>query len=666
MKFAYLEDLWWLALISVVVLVLWLRHQGQKKAIITKVIGAARWRQAFGSAFSARMAKKNLIYGAALLGLVLALLRPQWGERLVPMPRQGVDIMFVVDVSLSMNAADLRPHRLERASREIKDLVHQLRGDRVGLISFAGGSFLQCPLTLDYGSFRLFLDELKPGMIPIPGTDIAGAVEMAVSAFRKDSTKGKVIVLITDGEDHGSRDGQVAALLAEHKVKLYAVSFGTDQGAPMVDPSTGSYIKEGNQLVISKPDFAGLKNLASSAGGMAFRSLGDSYGVAAAYEAIKRQVEDKKLAGGKSRTYREGYQFLLGLAVLLLLGEGILAYRRKLPLLSAVLVMLFAAVPPDSAFSQGPPKPPRSKAPKALRTPHPPGPEVLEPQLSFRQKLFRLVMEAPKTAMTDYRAGRFEAAYRQFLASYGDSETRAGSERSGFNLAAAAYRLGQFTVAEGLLAKFAATTPWNSVDKALVYYNLGNAKVETGKLDGALSAYKQALALKPEFREAAANHAYVTKLKAMLDKRQKPKKNPPKNGQGGKKPPQNSPQKNDKNEKKKGKPQQGKQGQDKQNGKNKNSSANQDKDGQKPSSAQDKPGQKPADQNPGKKPAKKPGDKPQGGGKGPSQTNAWQNQKALDRRNAERLLESIDEDRGKYLKRRMPQASPSTQGGKRW
>lgn len=657
MTFANLSDLWWLIIIVIAATALWLRHQRQKKAIITRIIGAARWQKAFGPPFQARMTHKSIALCAALGLIALAILRPQWGEKLVERPRQGVDIMFVVDVSLSMNADDLKPSRLQRATREIKDLIRQLKGDRVGLVSFAGGAFMQCPLTLDYGSFRLFLDELSPGMIPFPGTDIASALELAVSAFRKDTNKSRVIVLITDGEDHTGKGLKAAALLAEQNVKLYVVSFGTEQGAPMVDPSTGRFIKQGDKLVISKPDFAGLEKLAAGVGGTAFRSTGESYGVTAAYQAIKAQVADKKLSGGKNRIYNEGYQLLLLAALSLLLFEGIMAYRRKLPLIGTLLLALVAPVPGDEAVGQ------RPAAVPSASTPHPQGPKVLEPEPSFGQRLRRLLWQAPSKAVQAYREGSYSKAFREFLAGYTGSGTRNSSERSGFNSAAAAFRSGQYEVAEGLLAKFVATTPWNAVDKALLYYNLGNAKVETGKLDGALAAYNEALALKPHFPEAAANRDYVKKLKEHLDRqkkntpedgKQKSKKDPGENTKPGEKPKpdeqkSDSPLDKDRKGDKAGKKEK-KEGSDK---KKRDSSTT--KDGQKGEKGDKKKGGQDKDKQ-----------KKGGGGSGPSRANAWQSQKALDERNAQRLLESIKEDRREYLRRKMPKPPPSSQGVKRW
>lgn len=659
MKLAHLSDAWWLALIVLAALAFWLRHQRQKPAIISQIVGKSRWRQAFGEGFLRRQARKNRLYAAALILMAIAILRPQWDQSLREVSRQGVDIMFVVDVSLSMNAGDLKPSRLERAEREIKDLVTQLQGDRVGLISFAGGSFLQCPLTLDYGSFRLFLDELSPGMIPIPGTDISSALEMAAESFRKDSGKSKVVVLITDGEDHGDKGKKAAAVLTEQGIHLYVVSFGTEQGAPMVDPQTGHYLKEAGQLVISKPDFAALDQLASAAGGSLYRSTGEHYGVAKAYTAIKAEVANQALTGGKKFVYREAYAVFLGLALILLLADSLLSHRKILvPLLALALwpcpdALLAQPAPTTKALGQSQ----ALSQPQAL-APHPPGPKIQNRQGDGGAQAFLALWRQPVAAIRHYRAGRLPESFAGFLAGYSSDDTRQHSERSGFNLAATAYRQGRYSAAKGLLQKFIATTPWNGVAKALLHYNLGNTLVAMGQLDGALKAYGKALELDPQLAEASANREYTAKLKAFLDS-QNPKNNQNKQGKDQ----QKNQQKN-----------QEQQGKDQQKNKDK-----QGKDGQN----QPKPGenadqqQKPADQDGKAKPedqeqakdkkpkSGKPDDKDPAG-KGQPKARSWQDQAALDKRNSERLLDSIKEDRRQYLRRRMPKPRGNAEGGKRW
>ena len=139
----------------------------------------------------------------ALFFMVFAMARPQIGTKLEEVRREGVDVMVAIDVSKSMLAEDIPPSRLAKAKHEVESFIDKLEGDRVGLIAFSGIAFTQCPLTLDYGAAKIFLDILGPDLIPTPGTNIGMAITKAIEAFDQQERKHKVLVLITDGEDHG-------------------------------------------------------------------------------------------------------------------------------------------------------------------------------------------------------------------------------------------------------------------------------------------------------------------------------------------------------------------------------------------------------------------------------------------------------------------------------
>ncbi|HOE01517.1 MAG TPA: VWA domain-containing protein, partial [Kiritimatiellia bacterium] len=167
---------------------------------------------------------------AALVFLIVALARPQWGFHWEEVRRKGLDLMIVLDTSRSMLAADIKPSRLQQAKWGVRDLLRNLRGDRVGLVPFAGSSIVQCPLTVDYAAFTMTLDDLYAGIIPRGGTAIAQALQTAMNAFPAESAADRVILLITDGEDH---EGDPLALLPELKAKnirVYTIGIGTLEG----------------------------------------------------------------------------------------------------------------------------------------------------------------------------------------------------------------------------------------------------------------------------------------------------------------------------------------------------------------------------------------------------------------------------------------------------
>ncbi len=160
-------------------------------------------RLSFSKSFTKEKVRKILIIIAASF-LILALAMPQIGSRLTMTKRYGVDIMIAIDTSSSMLAQDIKPNRIEKAKLEISSLIDKLKGDRVGILTFAGDSFMQCPLTLDYGAAKMFLSIIEPGMMPRPGTAIGDAIKAAIKGFTKKERQHKVLILLTDGEDHST------------------------------------------------------------------------------------------------------------------------------------------------------------------------------------------------------------------------------------------------------------------------------------------------------------------------------------------------------------------------------------------------------------------------------------------------------------------------------
>ncbi len=262
----------------------------------------------------------------ALACLILALARPQWGFHWEEITRRGLDLLVVLDTSRSMTAADIKPSRLQQAKWGIHDLLRALRGDRVGLIPFAGSSLLQCPLTTDYAAFAMTLDDLYCGIIPRGGTAITQALRTAIDSFPDDTTADRCILLVTDGEDH---EGYPLSLLPELKqkgIRLYAIGIGTLEGEMIPgDAATGSaYFKDRKgQIVKTTLHEDILQQLATSTGGAYVRSAAGDTGL----ERVFRESIDKlKRSEAESRTARineERFQWPLLLSLLLLLLESL-------------------------------------------------------------------------------------------------------------------------------------------------------------------------------------------------------------------------------------------------------------------------------------------------------------------------------------------------------
>lgn len=269
---------------------------------------------------------------AAIFLALLALARPQWGFVWEETKRSGLDIMIAIDVSKSMLATDVKPNRLERSKFAVKDLVKELSGDRLGLIAFAGTSFLQCPLTIDYNGFLLALDDLTTATIPRGGTSIAGAIREAIEAFKGPEKKFKVLVIITDGEDHEGDALAAAKQAADSGIKIYCVGVGTPEGELIpVSSDTGErgYLADrGGAAVKTRLNEEILKKIALSTGGSYVHATQSEFGLTLLYDRSISKLEKRDIDAKMRKHYKERFQYFLALAIILLLIEPLLPERR--------------------------------------------------------------------------------------------------------------------------------------------------------------------------------------------------------------------------------------------------------------------------------------------------------------------------------------------------
>lgn len=269
----------------------------------------------------------------ALIFALFALARPQIGTRVEEVKREGIDLMIAIDVSTSMLAQDVPPSRLDKAKHEVESLLGRLQGDRVGLIAFAGTAFVQCPLTLDYGAAKLFLDILDPGLIPTPGTNIGQAISRALECFDQKERKHKVLVIITDGEDH---EGDVMKQTEEAErqgVIIYTVGIGSPKGDPipmMTDYGISSGFKKDRegQVVITKLDEVTLEKIALQTNGKYFRATSGEDELRKIYDDIDK-LEKKELGSMRFSQFEDRFQYMLIFTILLLALEFFIPERRQ-------------------------------------------------------------------------------------------------------------------------------------------------------------------------------------------------------------------------------------------------------------------------------------------------------------------------------------------------
>ena len=275
---------------------------------------------------------KALLLLFALGTLIFALAGPRWGSHYQEVSRKGVDIMMLVDVSRSMMVEDVKPNRLERATREIIDFLRVVEGDRVGLTVFAGTAFVQCPLTLDYAALEMFLNMLKPGSIPVPGTDLGLAIETGLSAFDARAETDKVMLLITDGEDNENRGLEAARKAADQGVKIFVFGMGDPSGGPIpAGNDQGGFKKDkSGNLVLSRLDEKTLQDIANETGGGYVRSMAGDLDLDILYfDGIKQKTKAQTLKSGKIKVYEEHFNLFVLAAFLLLFFEELLDNKRR-------------------------------------------------------------------------------------------------------------------------------------------------------------------------------------------------------------------------------------------------------------------------------------------------------------------------------------------------
>ncbi|MBI4384201.1 MAG: VWA domain-containing protein [Nitrospinae bacterium] len=269
---------------------------------------------------------KAVLTVLAIAAMIVALAQPRWGSKWEELRQEGVDLVVAMDVSNSMLAADVKPDRLTRARRKVADLLNMLEGDRVGLVAFAGTSFIQCPLTLDYSAVAIFLDALDTGLLPVQGTDIGGALRTSLKAFSGKEKKSKAIILITDGEDQRGNALEAAREAREQGARIFAIGVGQELGAPIPNLEQGGFKKDrAGDMVLAKLDESTLQKIAIETGGSYARSVTGDMDLNKIYlEDIKNKVEKKELKTTRRQLWQERFQWLAFFSVICLSLEFIL------------------------------------------------------------------------------------------------------------------------------------------------------------------------------------------------------------------------------------------------------------------------------------------------------------------------------------------------------
>jgi Ca-activated chloride channel family protein len=261
---------------------------------------------------------------AALTLLILAFANPQVGTKMAEVKQTGIDVYILLDVSRSMQAEDIKPNRLEKAKYQISNLIQKLRGDRIGLIVFAGDAYIQFPLTTDYSAANLFLSAVDFNSVPQQGTAIASAINMAVKSFDSAATD-KAIILITDGEDHEGDIDNAVENATDKNIKIYTIGLGSPDGVPIpIYDKNGNQVgfKKDNsgQIVLTKLDESILKEIAEKGNGKYYRGNNYEDYLDKIYSDLSK-LNQAEFGVKKVTDYEDRFYYFLAPAILLLILE---------------------------------------------------------------------------------------------------------------------------------------------------------------------------------------------------------------------------------------------------------------------------------------------------------------------------------------------------------
>lgn len=273
---------------------------------------------------------KFIIWTVAWILLVIGIADPQTGSKLEKIKRKGVDMVFALDVSNSMMAQDITPNRLERAKQAIIHLLGKLENDRVGLVIFAGKSYVQMPLTTDYSATRLFLANISPGMIPLQGTAIGDAIEISASGFG-NTKQSKAIIIITDGENHEDNAVDAARSVSAKGIRVFTIGIGQPEGAPIPVYSGNTqigYKKDASGItVITRLNETMLEEIAQAGNGIFVKANNSQSGVQEVFDQINK-LEKAEYNEAIFSDYEDRFQFFILAALILIFGEIFIANRK--------------------------------------------------------------------------------------------------------------------------------------------------------------------------------------------------------------------------------------------------------------------------------------------------------------------------------------------------
>ena len=278
-----------------------------------------------------RVLVKFLLLRHALSFIVVAVAGPQFGTRLAEVRSEGIDLVVAIDVSNSMECEDLRPSRMEAARRSMEQLIDKLRGDRLGIVVFAGEAFVQLPITADRSAAKLFLNAVNTNSVGTQGTAIGAAIDLARESFEKDVPGSKAIIVITDGENHEDDAEGAARAAAEAGIVVHTIGMGTPEGGPLPVRRNGQVFgfrkDQSGTTVVSRLNEPMLQRIAAEGKGMYVRATSTSSGMEQLVADL-RSLDTAEKGSFMYTSHEDQFQYPLGIGILLALAGLGLGERR--------------------------------------------------------------------------------------------------------------------------------------------------------------------------------------------------------------------------------------------------------------------------------------------------------------------------------------------------
>ena len=326
------EKIWfWTILVIPVIVLVFILVQVWKKSAQKKFANLALLKRLSPNQSLFKSVLKLIVLCAAFLFLVLALVNPKIGTKLETVRSQGVDIVFAVDVSKSMLAEDIAPNRIEKSKQLVTQIINSLGSDRVGIIAYAGKAFPQLPITTDYAASKMFLQNMNTDMMTSQGTAIREAIELAKTYYDDEEQTNRILVIISDGEDHEGDAAEIAEEANDQGIRIFTIGVGNESGGPIPIKRNGvilNYKKDRNgETVITKLNEDTLREIAQEANGVYINGSSTSEVVDTIKDLLdkmdKKEFESKQIAD-----FKDQFQWFLGFGILFLFIDIFLLERK--------------------------------------------------------------------------------------------------------------------------------------------------------------------------------------------------------------------------------------------------------------------------------------------------------------------------------------------------